>query len=247
MGLRGNVENRLRPKRPQAEAGEFRKLLNQSGKHRRVVGLHAAGSKSAIGAHGVVAEPGPEGAHQVLFDFDGQRAVAPSGKLGIKGGHQRVPGDAHGRWRGVEQPVIAGMRRVGLKLPKTLDKKIKGFDRINREREIEAGERGTKLRRIERGRDPAALQLRSVGFNRLRQLAPKFGARAGIKHQGRGSHSLIRFSTLRIPGSAGILPAFCAAIVHTLRAGCPRSRVFHGLLWRAASQARMAFLRAAPQ
>ena len=177
MGLRGNVENGLRRKRTQAAAGEFRKLLNQSGKHRRVVGLHAAGSKSAIGMRGVVAESSPEGAHQVLFDFDGQWAMAPGGKLRIKGGHQRVTGDAHGRWRGVEQPVIAGMRRVGLKLPKTFDKKIEGVESAHRGGEIEAGERGAELRGIERRRNPAALQLRSIGFNRIHQLAPKFGAR----------------------------------------------------------------------
>ena len=207
MRLRGNVENGLSGKRPEAAPREFRKLLNQSGKHRRVVGLHAAGSKSAIGARGVVAESSPEGAHQVLFDFDGQRAVAPGGKLGIKGGHQRVPGDAHGRRRGVEQPVIAGMRRVGLKLPKTFDQKIEGVESAHRGGEIEAGERGAELRGIERRRDPAALQLRSVGFNRVRQLAPKFGARAGIKHQGRGSHVLLRFPALAsgFPGQDGLL------------------------------------------
>jgi hypothetical protein len=31
-----------------------------------------------------------------------------------------------------------------------------------------------------------------------------------------------------IPGSAGILPAFRAAIPHILRAGCPRSQALHG-------------------
>ena len=83
---------------------EFRKLVNQSGEHRRVVSLHASGSKSAVGARGVVAESSPEGAHQVLFDLDSQGTMAPCGKLGIKGGHQRIPGDAHGRGRGVNSP-----------------------------------------------------------------------------------------------------------------------------------------------
>jgi len=35
-------------------------------------------------------------------------------------------------------------------------------------------------------------------------------------------------TALKTSGSAGILPAFRAAIAHTLRAGCPRSRVLHG-------------------
>jgi hypothetical protein len=36
-------------------------------------------------------------------------------------------------------------------------------------------------------------------------------------------------TALKISGSAGILPAFRTAIARTLRAGCPRSRVIHGL------------------
>src|SRR5208337_1302372 len=124
-----------------------------------MVGFHTAGSKSAIGLRGVVAESRAESAHQMLFDLDGQRAMAPGGKLGVEGGYKRVPSNAHGRRRRVEQSVIAGMGRVGLKLPKTLDKKIEGLESIHRGGEIEAGERGAELRRLERRCDPAGLQL----------------------------------------------------------------------------------------
>src|SRR5208337_2901204 len=124
MRLCGNVENGLGGKRPDATAGEFRKRLHQSGEDRRMVGFHAAGSKSSIGLRGVVTKSSAEGTHQMLFNLDGQWAVAPGGELGVKGRNQGVPSDAHGRRRGVEQSVIAGMRCVGLKLTQTLDKKI---------------------------------------------------------------------------------------------------------------------------
>jgi hypothetical protein len=49
-----------------------------------------------------------------------------------------------------------------------------------------------------------------------------------------GGHRAVSFRTfqraaaLKMPWSAGILPALGAAIRRRLRAGCPRSRTFHG-------------------
>ncbi len=89
----------------------------------------------------------------MLFNLDGQWAVAPGGELGVEGRNQGVPSDAHGGRRGVEQSVIARMRGVGLKLPQTLDKKIQGLESIHRRGEIEAREQGAELHGIERRGD----------------------------------------------------------------------------------------------
>jgi hypothetical protein len=168
VALRRGVEHRLARQRANARFGQLGKRRRERRRQRCVIGLGAAAGERAVGGGGVVAESLREGADQVTLDLDRQRRVAPRRQLGIERGHQRVGGHAHRGRRGVEQAVIAGMRRVNLVAPQVLAHPVQHRHRVARRGEVELGEQAAQLGRIER-------RGHAVRFDPLRVVLEDFG------------------------------------------------------------------------
>ena len=162
---------------------ERREGLHQRRQQRSMVRFGTAGAERPVHVSRVVAELVAERANQVLFDFNGERAVAPGGKLRIECRHQRIGDNAHRRCCRVEQSEIARMAIVNQVLPHLSGNKVHGFQRVHRLLEIAFSQSSANLfdfqpRRRARGFDFG--QVLFYGFNDAR---PQPGARLIVQHQ----------------------------------------------------------------
>ena len=89
------------------------------------------------------------------------------------------------------------------------------------------GEGSCRLRRTARYGPRPALRPRAFGRRAVASAEGGRQAGEGSVANSRGAEHDNVTPALKIAGSAAILPAFRAAIPRTVRAGCPRCRIFH--------------------